>query len=89
MTRSARLVDQVEEPAVEWSGAEGSARLLPGGDWVVSWGVAHLLEELRATNDLTWRLTLRKADNYRVQPIAYGTLPASRLRGAMDRMHPR
>ena len=87
--RTARLLEQVHEPSLKWSAAEGSARRLPGGDWVVSWGATHLLEELRATNDPTWRLTLDKGQSYRMQPILYGTLPATRLRAAMDRMHPR
>ena len=86
---TAHLLEQVREPALDWSPAEGSARRLPGGDWVVSWGATPLLEELRATNDPTWRLTLEKGQSYRMQPIPYGTLPASRLRAAMDHMHPR
>jgi hypothetical protein len=87
--RRATLLQQVTEPQLVWSPAEGSARKLPGGDWVVSWGATTLLSELRATNDPTWRLTLERGQNYRITPIPYGTLAASTLRRAMDRMHPR
>jgi hypothetical protein len=87
--RRATVLQQVGEPELVWSPAEGSARLLPGGDWVVSWGATPLLSELRATNDPTWRLTLRHGQNYRLTPILRDALTASTLRRAMDRMHPR
>jgi hypothetical protein len=85
----ARLLEQVGEPSLVWSPAEGSARRLDGGDWVVSWGATTLIEELRGTSDPTWRLTLDKGQSYRIQPIQAGVLAASTLRRAMDRMHPR
>jgi hypothetical protein len=87
--RRATLLQQVTEPQLVWSPAEGSARLLPGGDWVVSWGATNLLSELRATGDPAWRLTLDKGQSYRITPVAGDVLSASRLRRAMDRMHPR
>jgi Arylsulfotransferase (ASST) len=87
--RRATVLGQVTEPQLLWSAAEGSARLLPGGDWVVSWGATSLLSELRATNDPTWRLTLRHGQSYRITPILPGVLAASTLRRAMDRMNPR
>jgi hypothetical protein len=86
---TATLLGQVAEPRLVWSPAEGSARLLPGGDWVVSWGATNLLSELRATNDPTWRLTLERGQSFRITPVLRGTLAASTLRRAMDRMHPR
>jgi hypothetical protein len=87
--RRATLLEQVEEPSLVWSPAEGSARRLPGGDWVVSWGATPLVEELAATNDPTWRLTLERGQVYRITPILRGTLAATEIRRAMDRMHPR
>ena len=87
--KRARVLEQAGEPSLLWSPAEGSARLLPGGDWVVSWGATNLISELRATNDPTWRLTLQKGQNYRIQPIPRGMLAATELRRAMDKMHPR
>ena len=86
---TARLLEQVTEPRLTWSPAEGSARKLPGGDWVVSWGANKLISELRATNDPTWRLTLARGQSFRITPVLRGTLSASRLRRAMDEMHPR
>jgi hypothetical protein len=87
--RRATLLEQVTEPQLVWSPAEGSARKLPGGDWVVSWGATSLLSELRATNDPTWRLTLEHGQSYRITPILRRRLAAFELRRAMDRMHPR
>ena len=87
--RRAKLLEEVGEPSLVWSPAEGSARRLDGGDWVVSWGATPLVEELAGTNDPTWRLTLAKGQVYRIQPIPRGTLAATTLRRAMDRMHPR
>jgi hypothetical protein len=87
--RRATVLRQVTEPQLVWSPAEGSARMLPGGDFVVSWGATNLLSELRATNDPTWRLTLTHGQSYRITPILPGTLSAATLRRAMDSMHPR
>jgi hypothetical protein len=87
--RRATVLRQVTEPQLVWSPAEGSARMLPGGDFVVSWGATNLLSELRATNDPTWRLTLTHGQSYRITPIMPGRLSASTLRRAMDSMHPR
>ncbi|HKP89745.1 MAG TPA: arylsulfotransferase family protein [Thermoleophilaceae bacterium] len=87
--KRAQVLGQATEPSLVWSPAEGSARLLPGSDWVVSWGATNLISELRATNDPTWRLTLSKGQSYRIQPILKGTLAATTLRRAMNKMHPR
>jgi hypothetical protein len=87
--RRAQLLERVGEPSLVWSPAEGSARRLAGGDWVVSWGATNLISELRATNDPTWELTLSHGQSYRVQPIPRGELAATTLRRAMSKMHPR
>jgi Arylsulfotransferase (ASST) len=87
--RTATFLGQATDPKVQFSPAEGSARLLPGGDWVIAWGGARFLSEISSANSLVWRLRLFQAFDYRVQPIPFGRVPAYRLRRAMDRMHPR
>jgi hypothetical protein len=87
--RTARLLEQVREPSLAWSAAEGTATRLKDGHWVVSWGANPLLSELTAKGRPVWRLRLEAAQSYGIQPIPYGTVSAARLRRAMDRMHPR
>jgi hypothetical protein len=55
----------------------------------VSWGATPYVSERTAKNKPIWRLTLDQAQNYRVQPIAYGRLKRHELRRAMNVMNPR
>lgn len=74
---------------VHSSGAQGSARQLPGGNWVVNWGGSDRMSELTSSNKVVWRLRMVHAINYRTQPIPFGKLTAASLRKAMDQMYPR
>jgi len=85
----ARFLEEVTDPESSTSGSMGSARRLPGGDWVVSWGGTKLLSETSASGRIVWRLKFVDAISYRVTPIPFGTFKATTLRRAMDRMHPR
>jgi hypothetical protein len=87
--RTATLLDEITEPAVTFSAAEGSARRHAKGAWAVSWGATPYVTERTAKNKPIWRLTLDQAQNYRVQPIAYGRLKRHELRRAMNVMNPR
>jgi hypothetical protein len=89
VARTATLLEQAVDPKVVVSAAEGSARRLPGGDWVVSWGATPVLSEISPSGGVVWRLSLWEAQSYRVQPIEFGRIAPYRLRRAMDRMHPR
>jgi arylsulfotransferase ASST len=87
---TARWLEQVTEPKVHSSGAEGSAGKIAGDDWVVSWGGSHLISETTASGRLVWRLSFNNdVINYRVTPIPAGRLSASALRRAMDLQYPR
>jgi arylsulfotransferase ASST len=86
---TATVLDQATDEKAPLSPAEGSARRLPGGDWVVSWGATHVISEISPANRPVWRLTLEKGQNFRVTPIPFGRLAPSALRGAMDKMHAR
>jgi hypothetical protein len=85
----ARFVEQVTDSKARISGSEGSARRLPGGDWVVSWGGTKLVSEVSRSGRIVWRLIFADTINYRVTPIPAERLSARALRRAMDRMHPR
>jgi hypothetical protein len=86
----ATWLEQVTEPNVRSSGAEGSARVIAGGNWVVSWGGSHVISEFTPSNRLVWRLRLdHDLTNYRVTPIPAGRLSASALRHAMELQFPR
>jgi hypothetical protein len=87
--RTATVLDHVAEPSLKWSAAEGSARRLPGGHWVVSWGATPLVSERTAADRAVWLMTLKDAQNYRVTPILPGRLSPSAVRRAMDRISAR
>jgi hypothetical protein len=87
---TARWLGQVTEPEVHSSGAEGSARRIAGGNWVVSWGGSNIMSEFTSSNRLVWRLRFdHDVINYRITPIPAGRLSASSLRHAMDLQYPR
>jgi hypothetical protein len=86
----ATFLEQVSDPNATSSNSKGSARRLPSGDWVVSWGGTTVISEVSRTTGVVWRLTFGdKTESYRTTPIPYGELKAVTLRRAMDRMHPR
>lgn len=89
--RTARFVEEVTDEKAPESPAEGSARKLPDGHWVVAWGDTKVMSELTASGRLVWRLKFRDDGvvTYRLTPIPFGRLGPSELRRAMDRMHPR
>jgi hypothetical protein len=89
--RRARLLEEVTDPEADDSTAEGSARRLANGNWVVAWGATKVMSELTPSGDLVWRLKFRDPDvtTYRLTPIPFGRLGAFELRRGMDRMHPR
>ena len=86
---TARFLEEATDPESPTSGSMGSARRLPGGDWVVSWGGTKLVSEISGSGRIVWRLKFVDAISYRVTPIPFGTFKATTLRRAMDRMHPR
>src|SRR5205085_12519896 len=86
-SRTARLIDRLDS---RWAGDSswgGSARLVPGGDWVVSWGGTRWIAEMSHTGRPLFTLKLaKKYASYRAIPILKGELTASALRADMDAM---
>jgi hypothetical protein len=85
--RTARLLERLVNPDVDYSQALGGARKLPGGNWVVSWGHSPVVtEETPGGHFVT---TLHFAGDhwsYRANPVLPGRLNPAALRRGMDRM---
>lgn len=88
--RTATLIQTLTEPAATRSDCCGSARMLPGGDWVVSWGDSGVVDELGSNGQPVLRLTFDTPYfTYRAVPVLPGQLQTSALVAAMDRMNAR
>jgi Arylsulfotransferase (ASST) len=86
---TATLLETVTDPRVASSACCGSARRLPGGDWVMSWGFAGLVTELTPSGSPVLSIELPTTFSYRADPVLPGVLSREALLGAMDAMHPR
>lgn len=87
---TATLVQTLTDPAATASTCCGSARLLPGGDWVVAWGTSGIVDELAPTGQAVFRLTFSGSYyTYRAVPILPGQLSLRALAAGMDAMTPR
>jgi hypothetical protein len=84
--RTATLLERVHNPEVASETAIGSARKLPGGDWVVSWGPSPQVTEQRESGAIVRRFSFAGRFSYRAIPILPGELSAAALRRGMDRM---
>lgn len=83
---TARLVHSIRDPEVPSSFCCGSARLLPGMDWLVGWGGNGVIGAYNDDGKPIFRLDIGEQFSYRANPIANGAIRARRLRRAMDRM---
>ena len=87
--RTATLVRTVRFAKAGSSVCCGSARLLPGENWVVDWGHTRWVTEQTAKGKAV--LTLKLApewSSYRVEPVLPGGLDRAALRSGMDAMAP-
>jgi hypothetical protein len=66
----------------------GSAMKLPGGDWVMSWGLNDSMMELTPAGDRVYVITF-SAPSYRADPVLPGVLTRAALRAGMDAQYPR
>jgi Arylsulfotransferase (ASST) len=89
VTRRAQLVQSLSDPAVRESLCCGSARLLPGGHWAISWGGDFVVTEADSSGRRVFALGFAgERQSYRVDPVLPGRLSASALRGGMDAQAP-
>jgi hypothetical protein len=86
---TATLLERITDPTVIDSPCCGSARKLPGGNWVISWGGVHLVTEVTATGKRVFALHFAVHMSYRAFPVLPGHLARSVLAAGMDAMHPR
>ena len=87
--RTATLVQELVDHQTGYSPCCGSARWLPGGDWVVSWGGTHVVTELTPDDQPVLTLDFPHFTSYRAPPVLPGVLSRAALNAAMDRLHPR
>lgn len=81
--RKAIYRGQLNDPEVERSHCCGSARQLPDGGWLVSWGDNPLVTEFDAEGRVEFRLTLA-APTFRAVPVPLGATSAAKLELGMQ-----
>ena len=86
---TATLVEQINDPGTLTAGCCGSARKLPGGNWVMSWGQNSLVTELTPAGSRVFSLSFSNASPYRAIPLPPGVLSRTLLRAGMDAQQPR
>jgi hypothetical protein len=92
-TKTATVLESLTDPDSVYSAFCGSARKLPGGDWVAAWGSSGLITELKPSGERVYALRFggtRQSHAYRALPVMPGRLSARALIAGMDRMaaHP-
>ena len=86
---TATLVEQVTNSQITSSVCCGSARKLPGGNWVTGWGGQPVTTEQTAAGGTVFRPSFESGlFSYRTQPVASG-VNAGELRAGMDAQYPR
>lgn len=83
--REAIYRSQLNDPEVEKSHCCGSARQLPDGGWLVSWGDNPLVTEFDPRGRIEFRLKL-PAPTFRAVPVPPGATSAAELEQGMERM---
>jgi hypothetical protein len=86
VTRTATPLETVVYPAATYSGAVGSARKLPGGNWAVYWGGTRFYTEQTPDGAAALTLTFPARGGYRHVPVLPGRVSARELRRGMNRM---
>jgi Arylsulfotransferase (ASST) len=86
--RTATLISEIRFPHPRDSVCCGSARLLPGGNWVIGWGHTPWVTEQRPDGRPVFELHFadRRFSSYRAVPVMRGELARAALRRGMDAM---
>jgi Arylsulfotransferase (ASST) len=80
--RTATLIQTLQDSEVTSSGCCGSARLLPGGDWVAGWGSTPQIAEYAPDGTRLFRISGTFV--YRGTPISADQFTAQQFRDGMD-----
>jgi hypothetical protein len=85
-SRTAQVVQQIQDGRVGSSDCCGSARLLPGGNWLLQWGDTPFMTELDPSGApvLTIQYNMGSVFSYRAVSVAPGVVSADALRQGMD-----
>ncbi|HKG35743.1 MAG TPA: arylsulfotransferase family protein [Solirubrobacterales bacterium] len=83
--RTATYLGQLNDPLVHRSHCCGSARPLPDGDWLVSWGDNPIVSAFDDEGRMTFRLTL-PAPTFRAVPVPEGAAGVAALDRGMEAM---
>ena len=88
---TATLVEQKDEPTdIGVALCCGSARKLPGGHWLMSWGSTGMISELSSSGSKVFSLTFDDGlFSYRAHPCRLAPSVAPPLRAGMDAQYPR
>jgi Arylsulfotransferase (ASST) len=88
VNRTAQVVESIQDARAPTSACCGSARRLPGGNWLVAWGESPFMTELDPTGQpvLTIQYNLGTVFSYRAVPVLPGIVSADVLRDGMDAM---
>ena len=84
------MVEDIRDPAASSAFCCGSARKLPGGNWVMSWGLQPFITELTPSGRRVFRLVFpQDLFTYRANPLPFGRLDRTAVRRGMDVRYPR
>jgi arylsulfotransferase ASST/concanavalin A-like lectin/glucanase superfamily protein len=86
---TATLLEDLTDGDATNSGCCGSARRLPGGDWVTDWGSNPYVTELTATGVRVFKLSFTGLFSYRANPVLPGQVTRRALREGMNAQYPR
>jgi len=81
---TATLLEQITDPIAPSSFCCGSARRLPGGNWVTGWGGTRHITEQKPDGTRVFRLDSATSTIYRGTPVPFGRLSPSALRAGME-----
>jgi outer membrane protein assembly factor BamB len=85
--RTATYLGQLNDPEVNESHCCGSARELPDGGWLVSWGDNPLVTGFDGAGRIAFRLHLA-ASSFRAVPVPPGAATVGGLEQGMEEMEP-
>jgi hypothetical protein len=88
VNRTAEVVEEIHDARASPAFCCGSARLLPGGDWLVQWGATPFMTELDPAGNpvLTIQYNRGSTFSYRAVPVLRGIVAADTMRDGMDAM---
>ena len=80
---TATEVQQITDPRVTGASCCGSAQLLAGGNWVITWGASDITTELTPSGTPVLTITYPGSFSYRAQPVL---APVTAMRTGMNSM---